>query len=82
MSWRIKLKDLIPADKLRADKNLPSSYTIYEPTTARVVNLDDVQSFVIYEKDDTVLDMIAERGFKLEALNDNWWICRRCKIVK
>ena len=47
--------------------------------TARVVSLDTVQSFVIYEEDVRVLDIIAEQGFKLEQLDDNWWMCRRCK---
>lgn len=64
-------------EKVKADYG--PQFSLSEPMTARVVNLDDVQSFVIYEEDDMVLDMIAEQGFKLEELNDNWWICRRKK---
>ena len=70
--------DVLDLEKVKSDYGSPQ-FSLYELMTERVIDLDDVQSFVIYEEDDTVLDMIAERGFKLEELNDNWWICRRCK---
>ena len=70
--------DVLDLKKVEAEYG-PPRFNLCEPMTARVIPLDDVQSFVIYEEDDMMLDMIAERGFKLEELNDNWWICRRCK---
>lgn len=73
--------DVLNLEKVKLDYG-PLQLTLYEPTTARVIDLDDVQSFVIYEEDDMILDMIAERGFKLEELDNNWWMCRRCKNVK
>ena len=79
MSWRAKLNNWVSADKLKADKNLPPSYTIYEPMTARVIPLDEVQSFIIYETNEQTLIMIEEQGFKLEQLDGNWWMCRRNK---
>ena len=85
MSWRIKLSDLVAADKLKADKNLPPRYTLYEPSTARVISLDNVQSFVIYERDREKMKMIAEEGFIIEhlySLDSNWWICSRDKDAR
>ena len=73
--------DVLDLEKVKADYGLPQ-FNLYEPMTERIIDLDDVQSFVIYEEDDVILNMIAERGFKLEELNDNWWMCRRYKIVK
>ena len=70
--------DVLDLEKVKADYG-PPQFTVYEPMTARVVSLDTVQSFVIYEEDVRVLDIIAEQGFKLEQLDDNWWMCRRCK---
>ena len=73
--------DVLNLEKVKLDYG-PLQLTLCEPMTARVVDLDDVQSFVIYEEDDMILDMIAKRGFKLEELNDNWWMCRRSKNIK
>ena len=70
--------DVLDLKKVEAEYG-PPQFTVYEPFTERIISLDTVQSFVIYEEDNTVLDMIAEQGFKLEELDYNWWICRRCK---
>ena len=70
--------DVLDLEKVKAEYGSPQ-FNLYEPMTERVIDLDDIQSFVIYEEDDKMLDMIAERGFKLEELDYNWWICRRCK---
>ena len=50
-----------------------------EHCVAAAVDLDNVQSFVIYEEDYMNLIAIAENGFKLEKLDDNWWMCRKCE---
>ena len=75
--------DMVDLKKVETEYGSPQ-FTLYEPLTAKVIDLDDVQSFVIYEEDVKILDSIEEQGFKLEELNDNWWICRRKKgkIVK
>lgn len=70
--------DVLDLEKVKSDYG-PPLFTLYEPITERVIDLDDVQSFVIYKEDDMMLDIIAERGFKLKELYDNWWICRRKK---
>ena len=70
--------DVLNLEKIKSDYGQPQ-FILCEPMTARVIDLDDVQSFVIYEEDDIILDMIAKRGFKLEELDYNWWMCRRKK---
>ena len=55
--------DVVDLKKVEAEYG-PPQFNLYEPITERVIDLDDVQSFVIYEKDDVMLDMI-----KKEVLN-------------
>lgn len=68
----------VDLEKVKADYG-PPQFTVYDPLTARVIALDTVQSFVIYEEDVVILHSIEEQGFKLEQLDENWWLCRRNK---
>lgn len=70
--------DMINLEKVKSDYGLPQ-FTLYEPLTRRVITLDTVQYFVIYEKDMQILHSIEEQGFNLEEVDDNWWVCRRNK---
>lgn len=73
-----KRYDVVDLKKVEAEYG-PPQFNLYEPMTARVIDLDDVQSFVIYEKDVEILHSIEEQGFQLEQLDYNWWMCRRKK---
>lgn len=75
---KFKGKGIINLEKVKSDYGSPQ-FTLYEPFTKRVIALDTVQSFVIYEEDVKVLHSIEEQGFSLEEISDNWWICRRKK---
>ena len=78
MSWRIKLSDLVAADKLRADKNLPPYYTIYAPDTCRVVNLADVTMFTLIGKpDEETEEMIRKQGFFLSDVNEGYYTYKK-----
>lgn len=70
--------DMVDLKKVKSNYGSPQ-FTLYEPLTARVIDLDTVQSFVIYEEDVKILHSIEEQGFSLEGIGDNWWICRRNK---
>ena len=73
-----KYYDIVDLKKVKSDYG-PPQFTVYDHLTARVIALDTVQSFVIYEEDVKILHSIEEQGFSLEELNDNWWVCRRKK---
>ena len=70
--------NIVDLEKVKSDYGSPR-LTLYEPLTARVIPLDEVQSFVFYETNEQTLIMIAEQGFKLEQLDGNWWMCRKKK---
>ena len=76
--------DIVDLEKVKSNYG-PPQFTLYDPSTARVIDLDDVQSFVIYERDKEKMKMIAEEGFIIEhlySLDSNWWICNRDKDVR
>jgi hypothetical protein len=68
----------VDLEKVKSDYGSPH-FTLYEPLTERIIALDTVQPFVIYEEDVKVLHSIEEQGFSLEGIGDNWWVCRRKK---
>ena len=74
----------VDLEKVRSDYG-PSQFTLYEPTSCKVISLDEVQSFVIYERDREKMKMIAEEGFIIEhlyGLDSNWWVCNRDKDAR
>lgn len=78
MSWRINLHDLVSIDKLRADKNLPPHYTMYEPNTCRVINLEDVGMFTLIGKpDEETEELIIKQGFFLSDVNEEYYTYKK-----
>lgn len=82
MSWRINLSDLVAADKLRADKKLPPHYSMYDPTTCRVIDLADVGMFTLIGKpDEETEELIIKQGFFLSDVDEEYYTYRKRRNV-
>ena len=80
MSWRINLNGLLFVDKLRASKELPPNYNIYDPNISRVIDLADVGMFTLTEKpNEETEELIIKQGFFLSDVDDGYYTYRKHK---
>ena len=83
MSWRINLNGLLFVDKLRADKELPPNYNIYDPNVCRVIDLADVGMFTLTEKpNEETEEMIIKQGFFLSDVDDGYYTYRKRRNIQ
>lgn len=80
MSWKINLHDLVAADKLRANKKLPPHYSMYDPNTCRVIDLENVGMFTLIGKpSEETEELIIKQGFFLSDVDEGYYTYRKRK---